>query len=181
MTLELDVLKDVAGKLNKASINYFISGSVAMSFYAQPRMTRDIDIVVVLTRRDVSQFVDLFKDEYYIDPDTVDEEVKRGGMFNVINNQSIVKIDFILKKESEFSEEQFKNVHPMDIEGIKIQVISPENLVLSKLLWAKDSLSETQLRDVRNIIENVKPLNIAHIERWVKKLGLVNIYSKVKK
>lgn len=41
---ELDVLKLVATRFETAGIAYMVSGSVAMSFYAQPRMTRDIDI-----------------------------------------------------------------------------------------------------------------------------------------
>jgi hypothetical protein len=41
---ELDVLKDVSIKLEKSGIDYMLSGSFAMSYYAEPRMTRDLDI-----------------------------------------------------------------------------------------------------------------------------------------
>lgn len=43
---ELDVLKDVSIKMNQAKIDFMLSGSLAMGYYAQPRMTRDVDIVV---------------------------------------------------------------------------------------------------------------------------------------
>ena len=42
---EIQVLKDVAGRLDRAGIPYMLSGSMAMHFYAAPRMTRDIDLV----------------------------------------------------------------------------------------------------------------------------------------
>jgi hypothetical protein len=45
---ELDILKLVAKRLEGAGINYMLSGSVALTFYGKPRMTRDIDIVIMI-------------------------------------------------------------------------------------------------------------------------------------
>ena len=47
MNEELDLLKDVALRLGEAGIDYMTTGSLAMSFYAAPRMTRDIDIIII--------------------------------------------------------------------------------------------------------------------------------------
>jgi len=80
MSEELEILKDVAEKLDGAEIPYMISGSVAMNYYAQPRMTRDIDIVITLEKNDVDRFVSLFEDDYYIDGETVKAEVARKGI-----------------------------------------------------------------------------------------------------
>ena len=38
-----------------------ITGSVALSFYAQPRMTRDIDLVIECEPDDAPRIVDLFR------------------------------------------------------------------------------------------------------------------------
>ena len=46
MSDELDVLKSVAARLGEAGIPYMVTGSMAANFYAVPRMTRDIDLVV---------------------------------------------------------------------------------------------------------------------------------------
>jgi N-acyl-D-aspartate/D-glutamate deacylase len=43
MLSELEVLEDVCARLEKARIEYMLTGSMAMTYYAQPRMTRDID------------------------------------------------------------------------------------------------------------------------------------------
>lgn len=48
METELDILRDVSERLESAGIEYMLTGSVAMNYYAQPRMTRDIDLVVAL-------------------------------------------------------------------------------------------------------------------------------------
>jgi len=39
--------------LEQANIAYMLSGSVALSYYAQPRMTRDIDLVIEIQNNDV--------------------------------------------------------------------------------------------------------------------------------
>jgi hypothetical protein len=46
MTEELRVLCDIVTRLETAGIDYMLTGSVALNSYAQPRMTRDIDLVV---------------------------------------------------------------------------------------------------------------------------------------
>ncbi len=46
MNSELEVLLDVVARLEDAGIDYMLTGSVAMSVYVEPRMTRDIDVVV---------------------------------------------------------------------------------------------------------------------------------------
>ncbi len=43
---ELDVLRDVSHRLASGGIAFMLTGSMAMNYYAQPRMTRDIDLVV---------------------------------------------------------------------------------------------------------------------------------------
>ncbi len=48
MSEEISVLLEVAGILDAAGIDYMLTGSVAMNFYATPRMTRDIDLVAVV-------------------------------------------------------------------------------------------------------------------------------------
>jgi hypothetical protein len=64
---ELDVLHDVSRRLESAGITFMLTGSVAMNYYAQPRMTRDIDLVVSLNETQIEEFFRLFDSEYYFD------------------------------------------------------------------------------------------------------------------
>lgn len=48
---ELDVLRIVSERLAAAGIRYMLTGSYAMAFYATPRMTRDLDLVVELGKQ----------------------------------------------------------------------------------------------------------------------------------
>ena len=57
---ELDVLRDVSRRFNHAGIAFMLTGSMAMGYYATPRMTRDIDLVVELRASDTDRVVALF-------------------------------------------------------------------------------------------------------------------------
>ena len=48
MTTELDVLNRVSEGLSAQSLPFMLTGSFALAYYATPRMTRDLDIVVAL-------------------------------------------------------------------------------------------------------------------------------------
>lgn len=54
---------------------------------------------------------------------------------------------------------------------------SPEDLVISKLDWARDSESEMQLRDVSNLLK-VKNLDFKYLEKWIDKLKLKALHAK---
>ena len=61
MATEIDIVRDVSNKFAQASIAYMLTGSMAMNYYAQPRMTRDIDMVVELAAADANKIVDVFR------------------------------------------------------------------------------------------------------------------------
>lgn len=181
MSEELEILKTVCQRLKDAGIPYMITGSIAANLYAVPRMTRDIDIVIEVKREDANRLLEIFKDDFYIDMGSVTEAIEKRGMFNIIHNEYVFKIDFIIRKDSPYRELEFKRQQNVQIEGVEISVVSIEDLILSKLVWARDSLSETQLGDAGNLLETAKNIDMRYLEKWVKILGLDNVYDKVKK
>ena len=181
MSEEFEVLKIVTQRLREAGFDYMISGSIAANYYTIPRMTRDIDMVIELKKGDIDRFVDLFEGDFYVNREMVTNEVSRQGMFNLIHNQYVIKIDFILKKSSAYQDAAFSRRKEILIEGSPMCFISAEDLVISKLIWAKDSRSEIQLNDVRNLIETIDNLDLKYIDNWISQLRLEQIYKEAKK
>ena len=60
MKSEIDVVRDISAKFAEARIPYMLTGSMAMNYYAQPRMTRDIDVVVALHAGQVETLLRIF-------------------------------------------------------------------------------------------------------------------------
>jgi hypothetical protein len=169
---QLEVLRTVIDRLRHLGIEYMLSGSVAMNFYGQPRMTRDIDIVVVIQATKVDGFVAAFREDFYLDGETVLKEVSTTGMFNVIHNEHIVKVDFILRKDSEYDVIAFERRRSVAIGDSQIMLISPEDLILNKLRWAREGSSEIQKRDVSNILKMTDTIDHDYLGKWSKRLGI---------
>jgi hypothetical protein len=179
MSEELEVLKEVARRLDGIGIAYMITGSTAANFYAVPRMTRDIDIVVELSERDIGKFILAFEKDHYLEPETVREAVKNKGMFNLIHDQYIIKVDFVVRKDTPYRRREFSRKKKISVDGENLYIVAPEDLILSKLVWAKDSKSEIQLRDVQNLLQSVKGLDRRYLARWGKQLGVDSLYREV--
>ncbi len=178
---ELGVLKEVTRRLDGANIAYMITGSIAANLYTIPRMTRDIDIVVELSDRDVDRFIRIFQKDFYLEPQTIRAAVGKKGMFNLIQNEFVVKVDFIVRKDSPYRRMEFSRRRKISVDDLDLYVVAPEDLILSKLEWANQTQSEVQLTDVRNLLQSVKRLNRRYLVRWAKQLGIESLYQKVKK
>lgn len=178
---ELDVLKSVAVRLETAGIPYMVTGSMAANFYAVPRMTRDIDLVIELSERDIDRVTRLFQQEYYIDRDMVQRAVRDHAMFNMIHNALVVKVDCVVRKETEYRREEFARRRAVSVENQQVFIVSPEDLILSKLDWAKESRSQMQLDDVRNLLRSVQGLDTEYLNRWADQLGLTTLYQEVRR
>ena len=100
-------LKLVATRLDGAGIAYMLSGSMAMNYYAQPRMTRDLDVVVELTAADAGRVTALFARDFYCDPDTIRDAIAHQGMFNLIHTERVVKVDCIVRKDTLYRRTEF--------------------------------------------------------------------------
>jgi hypothetical protein len=70
--------------------------------------------------------------------------------------------------------------YPVDIDGQPVWLIAPEDLVLSKLVWSKDSRSELQLRDIRSIIALQPGLDWAYMNRWAGRLTVASALSELR-
>ncbi|MCZ7626713.1 MAG: hypothetical protein C3F12_12950 [Candidatus Methylomirabilota bacterium] len=179
MSEELEVLKAVTRRLTGTGIPYMITGSMAANFYAVPRMTRDIDIVVDVAESDVDRLIGLFQDDFYVDRDTVQEAVRAKGMFNIIHNAFVIKVDFVVRKDSDYRRTEFSRRKGVSVEGCDLFLVAPEDLIISKLDWARDSHSEVQLSDVRNLLARVEGLDHAYLVHWITRLGLESLYREV--
>ena len=169
-SLELAVLSDVVSRLELADFDYMLTGSVAMNYYAQPRMTRDIDIVVALADTDSDKIIEIFQDDYYLSPDAVLDAIHSHKMFNLVHYESVVKVDLIVRKESAYRRLEFDRRQQIQVGELVTWIVSKEDLILSKLSWAQDSRSEMQLNEVRNLLASKPELD--YLDKWSSHLGL---------
>jgi len=167
----LDLLKRITQSLNKKDIPYMLSGSIAYNHYAIPRMTMDIDIVISLQNEYVDKFISIFDENYYLNINTVREEIKHSGMFNVIDHKTGFKIDFILLKNSEYRQFEFQRRKKIKIDDFEVWIVSIEDLTISKFEWIQVYQSDKQISDIKNLLANPE-IDKKYISDWCNKLNL---------
>ena len=159
---ELDVLRNVSLRLESGGIAFMLTGSMAMNYYAQPRMTRDIDLVVKIATDQTDVFVTLFEEKYYVDRLAVAKATAQRSIFNLIHNETIIKLDCIVLKNDEYRQEEFARRKRITLGDFQTWIVSREDLILSKLYWARQSRSELQLRDVKNLLSSDCDMSYLH-------------------
>lgn len=171
MTNQDDFLRKLVEMMDASSIPYMICGSFASSFHGQPRATRDVDIVVAPTEKQLLDFVESLGGDYYVSLSAVREAFAHQSMFNIIDNQSGWKADFVICRDRPFSRQEFERRHRINMKELSIWVTSPEDIILSKLEWARDSCSQQQFRDALGVAAvQWGGLDLDYLRRWAKEL-----------
>lgn len=148
-----------------------LSGSVAMSTYTLPRFTRDFDFIVHLKKEDANLLLNHFKEGYYCDEDAVKEAIKNKGMFNIIDHKSNYKADIVILKDEIYRQTEFARRKQIDLLDMKIYIVSPEDLLISKLIWIQELQSPLQLEDIKSLWK-INGLDRQYIQDWINKLKL---------
>lgn len=178
----LELLRFAVEKLESLKIRYFITGSVAAMFVGKPRMTNDIDIVVELESNQVHGIEDAFaQPRFYFSDVAALAAARNGGMFNVVEVETGLKIDFIVPVKSEWSEVQFQRAKPgafdADASG---EFVSTEDLILNKLLFYRDGGSEKHLRDIAGVLGvQGGAVDRGYIADWAGKHGVLEVWEQV--
>ena len=151
------LLCEIARILEKLKISYIVTGGFAVAVLARPRFTADIDIVIELVLKNIKPLI--------------------KGEFNFIHPQTGLKVDFWVKR---YPFEEFKRAIVKKIDGQKINFISPEDLVSSKLIWHKEGQGSKQIEDIESILKISKP-DLNYIKGWAQKQLTFDILEKILK
>jgi len=177
------LLKKVIQTLDRAGIQYMLTGSVVSSLQGEPRSTHDIDMVITIQESKVHDIVEAFPpSDFYLDESGFLEAVKRQSMVNLIDLKDGDKVDFWILTDEPFDQSRFSRRITEEFMGAKMHISSPEDTILAKLRWAELSGgSEKQFTDALRVYEvQYGKLDMNYIEEWVKKLGIRLLWNRLK-
>lgn len=139
-------------------IPYMISGSVAAIFYGEPRMTNDVDIIVLLKEADLPRLTAAFPlEEFYCPPEEVMKvEISRPhrGHFNIIHHETGFKAD-IYPCSDNLHRWGLAQSQTVDFDGEPITLAPPEYVIIRKLQFYREGGSQKHLRDVHRMIASL--------------------------
>lgn len=157
----------IAVVLNKLGIDYFITGGMAVAVWGRPRSTADIDAVIKMVEPKITALINSLRKiskTGYIDEEAARKAVRNGKEFNFIDPETGMKIDFWPVKSSGIGIE-FRRRVPQKILGQKVFFISPEDLILNKLLWHQKGGSNRHLEDAESILKVQKKIDLKYLKK----------------
>jgi hypothetical protein len=185
MTELQGLLERLVRMLEGAGVPFMIAGSFASTAHGLPRTTQDLDIVIdPPDERAIDTLVrSMPADQYYVDADVARDAVRRRSMFNVVDHASGWKVDFIIRKNREFSRTEFSRRMEITLLGVAVFIASPEDTIVAKLEWSSSSGgSERQRRDVAGVLATTgEQLDRAYVERWVRELDLQDEWEQARR
>ncbi|MGI9951456.1 hypothetical protein V3F56_03755 [Moorellaceae bacterium AZ2] len=178
------LLKKVIDTLEKAGIQYMLTGSLASSLQGEPRLTHDIDMVVSIPKSAVNKLLKAFPPpHYHLDRQSIVSAIQEKSMFNLIDVHEGDKVDFWILTEEAFDQSRFARRIATEFMGLKMYVSSPEDTILAKLRWAKlAGGSEKQLTDALRVYEvQSDRLDKEYLQYWAKQLNVEDLLAEIKK
>ena len=85
--------------------------------------------------------------------------------------------------DSEFDQSRFSRKQEIEFFGYRVYASSPEDTILAKLLWAKQSGgSEKQLFDAAKVFERQRDhLDTAYLDTWIERLGVEKQFESMQR
>jgi hypothetical protein len=141
--------------LENLDIPYMVVGGFAAIFYGEPRLTLDVDIVVDMKWEHIDPLVAAFPiPDYYVSEEGVRDSLQRCYPFNVIQPTTGAKVDLVPLPRDVFTFEAFQRRKRMayDEAGHSATFITPEDIVVAKLIAYQKTESDKHLRDARGVL-----------------------------
>ena len=179
---ERDALIQALDALEALQIPYMVVGSFASTFWGRPRLTHDADLVVEITGEKVAELARLLAPNFYAPLLVIDDAVRKRGQFNLIHLDVAFKVDLWLLKSTPYDAVSFQRRLPGVMFGRQVWVSSPEDVILSKLLWYRAApVLDRQFQDVLEVYEIQEPyLEQEYLDRWARALGVADLLERVK-
>lgn len=162
---------------------YMVTGSVAVILYGEPRLTHDVDLVVVLNPEHIVRLHEIFSsEEFYCPPReviTVESRRQRRGHFNIIHSASGFKADVYIAGSDPLHAWALAKIRKIEFEGSVLPVAPPEYVIVRKLEYFREGGSEKHLRDIRSILAASGDLIArADLDRFIGERGLEKVWQE---
>lgn len=169
----VETVKSFASLFSQLNVPYAIMGGWAVRLYGLPRPTYDIDFTIGIVREDLPRLYEKVEQAGY----TVPEQFLAGWIDSVAGMPLVkfrlyvegngIDIDVFIA-ESDYQDEILKRRKHVEFQGLAIAFVSPEDLILLKLIAAR----HRDLGDIEDVLLAQPDLDEAYMRRWAEPLGV---------
>lgn len=147
---------------------WFLFGARAVSVWGIPRLTEDVDVTVEDLATTADLITALRKHGFRARIDFDEEFVRRSRVLPMIHQETDTAADVVLAGPG-LEEEFFARARKMRVAGVEVPVISPEDLLIVKILAARPK----DIEDVRGVLRvRGETLDLDRVRRVLGELEL---------
>jgi len=179
----LDVVIGVAAMFDELAIDYVLGGSLAGSFFGEPRATADVDVAIRVDTEATDRFLARAESEFYVPNEAARVAIQTHDSFNLIDTTIPFKVDIFVLGDALLDRRQMERRVLIAVPGARtgLYVTSPEDQVLRKLDWYRvgGGVSDQQWRDIAGILRvSTGNLDLEYLESTAAELGLTELLNK---
>ena len=161
-----ELLSKIGVCLNRYNLPYMIIGGQAVLLYGEPRLTRDIDIILGVNIDHLNKLLAVVK-ELSLKPipkdKDIDSFVKQTMVLPTIEESTGIRVDFIFAF-TPYEINAIKRVKKVIIMGQEVAFASLEDLIIHKIFAGRPR----DLEDVKSVIVKNPGIDSKYIRNWLK-------------
>lgn len=179
----LELLVRITAMLDELEIPYALGGSLAASFFGEPRSTMDIDVAIDVGAVEGEALIEKAAVAFVVPATSAREALRTHGSFNLLSAQGGMKVDLFVLGDDILDRRQIERRVNIPVPGIPdgLWVTSPEDQVLRKLDWYRQggSVSDRQWRDVVGILRGQgEELAVDDLRATARQLDLSDLLQR---
>lgn len=143
-----ELLRALGAVLGALGVRWYVFGAQAVLVWGRPRLTGDVDVTMFLDPEDPEAFVAAMAQAGFdLRVTNVRDFVARTRVFPFTHTNSGLALDAVLGGPG-LEEEFLRTARQVDVGGVTVPVIGPEELIVTKVLAGRTK----DLGDVRGIL-----------------------------
>ena len=149
----IDLISAIVNVFDRVGITYAITGSVASSLHGEPCVSQDVDFVVRMTPDQAKQVATELPRRFYCSDEALIEAARECSFANIIDGDWGLKADISVLAPGDFHDQVLSRRRPAEFGpgAPKFYLVSPEDIILMKLVWRKDTRSEKQWQNALGV------------------------------
>lgn len=175
------ITQQVLDILSQIGCEFVVGGSIASSFYGEPRYTQDTDVEVRIDSNQLDRLLAKTQGNFYSSEAAAKDALRNRSSFNLIHFGSSYKVAVFVSRERPFDRSRLARRCVPNGFASNFWISSVEDMILVKLEWYRSgrALSDRQWRDVLAMLAaRFSELDREYLDLWSRELGVDDLLAQ---